>query len=140
MGELTFLLDTNVIAEPMRQQPDKQTLRRIRQYQYRIAVSSVTWHELSFGVTRMVQSARRRELEVYLNQGIRAEVPILPYDEAAAAWHAQERARLSARGKPPTYADAQIAAIAATQQLILVTRNVADFALFANLQVVNWHG
>jgi predicted nucleic acid-binding protein len=38
----------------------------------------------------------------------------------------------------PPFADAQIAAIAATQKLVLVTRNTADFATFEGLEVRNW--
>ena len=38
----------------------------------------------------------------------------------------------------PVYADTQIAAIAAVNGLILVTRNAADFAQFDSLMVENW--
>jgi tRNA(fMet)-specific endonuclease VapC len=56
----------------------------------------------------------------------------------AAEWFAEERARLSQIGRPPSYPDGQIAAIAATNDLILVTRNTTDFADFIDLQVENW--
>ncbi|MCA9930516.1 MAG: hypothetical protein KC419_18660 [Anaerolineales bacterium] len=61
-----------------------------------------------------------------------------PYDASAAAWFAKERTRLSRMGQPPSYADGQIAAIAAANNLILVTRNVSDFAEFDRLIVENW--
>jgi tRNA(fMet)-specific endonuclease VapC len=32
-------------------------------------------------------------------------MPILPYDEQAAEWHAAERARLAGIGKTPPFAD-----------------------------------
>ena len=63
---------------------------------------------------------------------------MLAYDEAAAQWHAAERARLSGLGRTPAFADGQIAAIAATQQLTLVTRNYGDYQMFAGLTVVDW--
>ncbi len=62
-------------------------------------------------------------------------VTILPYDQAAAEWHAYEWVRLTQAGKTPSFADAQIAATAAVYNLILVTGNSADFA---GLTVENW--
>ena len=65
-------------------------------------------------------------------------MPILPYDSAAAEWHARERARLAARGETPPMLDGQIAAIAAVHGLIVVTSNTADFNRFADLRVESW--
>lgn len=67
-------------------------------------------------------------------------MPILPYDERAAHWHAVERARLVAAGRTPPFVDGQIAAIAVVNDLVLVTANVADYEPFAGLTVENWHG
>jgi len=56
---------------------------------------------------------------------------ILNYDLKDVQWHAQERARLSKMGKTPAFIDGQIAGIAYSNNLILVTNNVSDF-------VENW--
>lgn len=69
---------------------------------------------------------------------MRASFQILPYDEVAATWHGQERARLEKLGRPAPYVDGQIAAIAYANGLVLVTVNVTDFAPFKDLQVENW--
>jgi len=53
-------------------------------------------------------------------------------------WQAKQRARLRQAGKPPSYPDFQIAAIAAVNDLVLVTRNVEDFADFQELRTENW--
>jgi tRNA(fMet)-specific endonuclease VapC len=65
---------------------------------------------------------------------------ILPYDQRAARWHAVERARLHRAGKPRPFVDGQIAAIAAVNDAVLVTRNMADFAPFQDLRIRNWFG
>ena len=41
-------------------------------------------------------------------------------------------------GLTPAFADGQIAAIASTNQLILVTRNTKDFINFGDLTIENW--
>ena len=41
-------------------------------------------------------------------------------------------------GLSPAFIDAQIAAIAASNRLILVTRNIDDFQHFAGLDIENW--
>jgi tRNA(fMet)-specific endonuclease VapC len=65
-------------------------------------------------------------------------LPILPYDEEAASWHARERARLARRGRPPSAADGQIAAIARVNELVLVTANSRDFRRFEGLSLEDW--
>ena len=49
-----------------------------------------------------------------------------------------ERARLAAIGKTPPFVDGQIAAIAAFNDLILVSANVSYFASFEGVRVENW--
>jgi len=63
---------------------------------------------------------------------------ILPYCDRAAEWFAVERARLTTLGRTPSYPDGQIAAIARVNDLVLVTRNVSDFADFDGLPLENW--
>lgn len=65
-------------------------------------------------------------------------LPVLPFDTEAATWQANERARLRRLGQPPAYADSQIAAIAAINGLVLVTRNLDDFRAFEGLTMENW--
>src|SRR5438876_5380210 len=50
-------------------------------------------------------SKRRQRLEEYLFQVLEPSVPILPYDAAAAAWHASERVRLAKVGKTAPFVD-----------------------------------
>jgi len=64
----------------------------------------------------------------------------LPYDQRAARWHASERARLVVAGRSPPVADGQIAAVARTNDLVLVTLDQANYAGFEDLRVEDWQG
>ena len=135
---IKYLLDTNILSEPVRKTPNPKVVKHIQEAADEMAIAATTWHELLFGVLRMPDSQRRTALEQYLLDTIRPEVPILPYDAQAAAWFAQERAHLSSKGLPPSYPDGHIAAVAAVNGLILVTRNVAGFTEFSDLKIENW--
>jgi tRNA(fMet)-specific endonuclease VapC len=135
---IKFLLDTNIISESIKLQPNDIFLERFRQNLEESAITSVTWHELLYGLYRLPESRRKQHLSDYLTQVIQANMVILPYCHAAAGWFAAERARLTALGRMPSYPDGQIAAIAQVNHLILVTRNVSDFVDFEGLTIENW--
>ncbi len=134
---LRYLLDTNILSEATRPLPDPGVLDRVVREGDRVATAAPVWHEIEFGLLRLPTGKRRRALEEIVQRMTRSVV-ILPYDEAAARWHARERARLVRGGKPPSFVDGQIAAIAAIHGLALVTRNVRDFSNFGGLEVESW--
>jgi len=135
---LKYLLDTNVVSEPLRPRPRHGVIRKLTRHEDEIAISSVVWHELRFGAERLPPSRRREAIVQYLDEVVLAAMPILDYDRAAAEWHAIERARLVSRGETPSFADGQIAAIAHVNDLTLVTFNDGDFRRFHELRVMSW--
>ena len=135
---LAYLLDTNIVSEPLRPAPRLGILRRLRRHGDEIAIPSIVWHELRFGMERLPASRRREAIERYLEEVVLPSMPILDYDRAAAEWHAAERARLAARGQTPPFADGQIAAIARVHELTLVTMNDGGFKPFQGIRVVAW--
>lgn len=135
---MRYLLDTNIIAEPTKPQPNQQVLDKLTQFAGEVAISSVTCQELWFGAERLVPSRRRQNLEDYFQTLVDANLSVLDYTPDAARWFARERSRLLTIGFPPAYPDGQIAAIAAVNDLILVTRNVSDFIYFDGLRIENW--
>lgn len=136
---LRYLLDTNVLSEPLRPIPNERVMQRLAAAGDTLATAAVVWHELRFGAARLSASTKRRTIEAYLDEVVKATLPILAYDEAAASWHASERARLVTSGRTPPFVDGQIAAIAAVNGLVLVTANVADYGAFSGLVLENWH-
>ena len=78
-------------------------------------------------------------MEEYLHGVVQRSFAVLPYDELAAETHGRERARLEATGRTPPFVDGQIAAIAQSQGLTLVTANLEDFRPFDDLQLTDWN-
>lgn len=136
---MKYLLDTNVISELTKKQPNQKVIAKYTTHQFEIAIASLTWHELLFGCMRMPVSINRDYFKDFLYQVIQPAIPILPYNEITALWHAQERDRLTKQGKMPTFVDGQIASIAAVYELVLVTHNVKDFQNFSNIVIEDWH-
>lgn len=111
----------------------------LQKHQAEVATAAPVWHELRYGCMRLPPSRKRELIEAYLENVVWRSLAILPYDEQAARWHAEERARLTAQGKTPSFVDCQTAAIGKVNGLILVTRNTAAFSMFEGLQIENWH-
>jgi tRNA(fMet)-specific endonuclease VapC len=134
---MAFLLDTNVFAALCQIKPPRSVERAFARYASEAVTSSVVIHEMWFGIERLPVSRRRTQLERFMTEVV-VGVSVLPYGERAARWHAHERARLSALGRPVPLADGQIAATAAVHDATLVTANLAHFELFEGLRVESW--
>lgn len=135
---LRFLLDTSIVSSPAAKVPNTRVVARLKEHEQECAIAAPVWHELTYGCRRLPAGKRRRALEAYLDDVVHASFPILPYDEAASAWHGQERARLEALGRPTPFVDGQIAAIAHVNGLVLVTLNGKDFSDFKDLDIQDW--
>ncbi|MDZ7699662.1 MAG: type II toxin-antitoxin system VapC family toxin [Deltaproteobacteria bacterium] len=136
---MRYLLDTNVISEAIKTVPDKNVMRRLKENEDDLATASLVWHELHYGCHWLPKSRKRIFIESYLREVVWLTMPILPYDARAAAWHADQRARLISTGRTPPFVDGQIAAVAKVNELILVTRNTRDFSMFEDLDIETWH-
>ncbi len=135
---MRYLLDTNALSEPAKPRPDKGLMARLEKHRAEICRAAPVWHELLFGYRRLPPSKRRDQLGIYLIDHLAPSLSILPYDATAAAWHAAERARLGNLGRTPPFVDGQIAAVAGSCELILVTANLADYREFEGLELEDW--
>jgi len=135
-----FLVDTNTFCEAAKPEPNRRVLSRLVSRQFDWATSATAWEEFLAGIGALPRSERRNKLEAYRESLLDAGLDVLPFDRSAAEWMGTERARLLKRGITPAYRDAQIAAVAATHKLIVVTRNVDDFRSFSGVRVQNWFG
>ena len=136
---MKYLLDTNILSELVRPCPNPGVLGRYQQDWHHCQTAAVIEHEIRFGIARHPSPSRRQALAKAYDQLVGSPgMMIIPYDADAARWHAQERARLESVGQPSAFADGQIAAIAVTRGLILVTRNTRDFMGYSGLSIENW--
>jgi tRNA(fMet)-specific endonuclease VapC len=133
-----YLLDTNILSEPVKPNPSPTVVEQLRRHHHESVTAAPVWFELVHGVEQMPVSHRRDRLTRYLQELNDSDLQVLGYDKTAADWHAREQARLRAVGQIRPFVDGQIAAIAAVHGLVLVSRNLSDFQLFAGLTVENW--
>jgi len=130
------LLDTNVVSELMRAQPDANVARFVSGLE-RPYVSAVTFHELGFGAGLLPEGARRARLMRQI-ESLRArfERRTLAIDAEIASLSGRLRSQARRGGRDMSPIDALIAASAMGARARLATRNVKDFQLI-DLELVN---
>jgi predicted nucleic acid-binding protein len=127
---MSFLLDTNVLSEPMNERPNSGVLDWLsRVNEDEVFVSVVTITELRYGVERLATGKRRERLDGWLRKDLisRFEGRILPVDLGIGDACGRLMARSESTGRPIEARDAFIVATAEVHGLTLVTRNTSDF-------------
>ena len=103
--KLIYLLDTNIISEPIKKIPNQQVLEKIARHYPACALSAFTVFEIIKGAYQLEHSQKRSKVLRYAEKTF-VQLPILPYTQDAADWHGQETARLRSIGKSPPFLDA----------------------------------
>jgi len=127
---MKYLLDTNVISEPMKVRPNTGVVHWLSGLdEDQACISVVTITELRYGIERLATGKRREILELWLRKDLsgRFEGRILPVDFEVADACGRLVARSEGLGHPIEPRDAFIAATAEVYGLTLVTRNTSDF-------------
>ncbi|MCQ2588113.1 MAG: type II toxin-antitoxin system VapC family toxin [Treponema sp.] len=136
-----YLLDTNIVSEPTRRTPDPKVITNIDEKSLFSVICAPVWYELQKGVELLPDGKKKSMLWNYNNDYVRTVYPILPYDEHCATIQADIFGRMIKNGTPVSASDAQIAATALANNLIIVTRNTKDFEPIQkefSLCVENW--
>lgn len=121
-----YLLDTNVVSELRRPRPHGAVLEWLRGVdEASLRLSAVTIGELQAGVeiTRENAPTKAAEIERWIDDLLQS-IGILPMDAACFS----EWARLLHGRAKALSEDAMIAATARVHGLVVVTRNLRDFA------------
>ncbi len=128
---MRWLLDTNVVSETVQARPDRAVAAWIgRQPDELTAISMVTLAELRGGASSNADERQRSELTHWLDVSVMSWFGerILPVTlEILVDW-LEIGHRLARQGMTRSSADLLIASTARVHDLIIVSRNVRDFA------------
>ena len=130
---MAFLLDTNVVSETVRPRPRQRVLHWIEaRNPSDLFLAAQTIGELVRGARKARDQERRERFERWIEQDLARQFDgrVLAFDGRTAAIWGRLMGDGDRAGRRPAAADAQIAAVAIQHGLVLVTRNVRDFAQF----------
>jgi tRNA(fMet)-specific endonuclease VapC len=129
----TYLLDTNIISDLVRQPTGKVFQQIAQATEASICTSIIVACELRFGATKSRSIRLQDQLEQILQS-----ISILPLDKPVERQYAEIRTHLEQQGTPIGPNDLLIAAHALTLGLTVVTANLREFSRVPALKVENW--
>ncbi len=135
-----ILLDTNVVSELMKDGADPAVEHWYLLHEEETALPAIALAELAYGVARLSDGARRRDLAARLTEWrLRYAGRTISFGPSSAMRYGSLLAAVVASGRTMSLPDAQIAAIAVEEGAVVATRNVRDFEP-AGIPYVNpWH-
>lgn len=125
-----IVLDTNVISETMRVEPDANVMVWLNeQHLASLWLTTVTVAELRFGAAHLAEGRRRSTLieriETAVTQIFASRIAVFDID--AAGFLADRAAAAETRGERVEFADAAIASTALARGFSVATRDTAPF-------------
>lgn len=132
-----IFLDTNVVSELVKPQPNAQVISWLTKHDLSLALSTIVLAEITYGIEKIRPDERARRLE-----GFPAELQrryarrLYSFDQESALLYGVLMGHSRRQGRMLSTADGMIAAIALRHGGELATRNVDDFML-PNLIVHN---
>lgn len=138
-----ILLDTNVVSEPLRPQPDSRVVAWIdAQPLETLFLSAITVAELRAGVALLPAGKRRTGLQDSLETRVLRLFAgrVLPFDLGCTQAYAELMAKARASGLAIGSADGYIAAIAAAHGFAVATRDGGPFEAAGVTVIDPWRG
>lgn len=129
-----YLLDTNICIYLIKKHPP-EVLARFQQIQLKqLHISTVTLFELYYGIEK--NNSQQRNLAALENFITPLTIADFTFDAAIKA--AKIRSDLQKQGLPTGAYDIQIAAIALSCNMTLLTNNTREFERVNGLKLENW--
>lgn len=140
----SVLLDTNVISELMRPQPDQAVMSWFAdRTSTAFYISAITQSEIRLGISLLPAGKRRDALEAAAEAMFSQDFAgkCLPFDAACTANYAAIVSGRRTEDLATSTEDAMIAAVALTCGYPLATRNIKDFQQIDGLVLADpWQG
>ena len=135
---MNYLLDTNICIYIIKKSPE-QVLKKLEaiisdEKKNEIYLSSVTVSELYYGA----EKSNKLEKNLAALRGFLTPFQIVSFDSASAEIFGKVRSELERKGVVIGPYDLQIAAVAMTNDFVLVTNNTKEFKRVAGLNIENW--
>ena len=134
------LLDTCVISELISKQPNPKVIEYVDSLDLEdVYLSVITIGEIVKGIEKLSRPRRKTDLQAWLKDDllVRFEGNIVALDTDVLIEWGTLTARLESTGKAMPAIDSLIAATALAKKMILVTRNVSDFATTTTVDILN---
>jgi len=134
-----FLLDTNVVSELMKGEPERSVASWFKTFQYDCFLSAVTVAEIELGIELLPAGRRKQRLaEAFLGFFPEFNDRVLPFDLHVARRWAKLASELERLGRKTPVQDSMIEATAIEWNLAVATRNERDFVQATTLNP--WRG
>lgn len=136
----SILLDTNVLSELMRPEPDQIVKGWFaRQAGTVFYISAITQAEILLGIALLPAGKRRNNLAAAAEAMFKEDFAgrCLPFDDVCTVRFAAIVAGRRRAGFQMTTEDAQIAAVALSNGFVLATRNTKDFLHIDDMELQN---
>jgi len=131
-----FIFDTDIYTNVLRKIPSETLLSRLKKLPRRDQfTTTITIGEVYYGL--MKASNKTRLLKLF-EDVLLPRTTILPFDFSAAKKYGEIRSFLEKQGTPLAHADLQIASIALSMNMTLITGNLKHFQRVPKLSVENW--
>jgi len=131
-----FIFDTDIYTNVMRKVPSEKLLNRLKKIPRRDQfTTTITIGEVYYGIKKASNSSKLLRI---FEDVLLPRATILPFDFLAAKKYGDIRSFLEKQGTPLAHADLQIASIALSTNMTLITGNLKHFRRVPKLNVENW--
>jgi len=131
-----FIFDTDIYTNVIRKSPSKTLINRLKKVPRRDQfTTTITIGEVYYGIMKVSNKTKLLKL---FEDVLLPRATILSFDFSAAKKYGEIRSFLEKQGTPLAHADLQIASIALSMNMTLITGNLKHFQRVPGLAVENW--
>ena len=131
-----FIFDTDIYTNVIRKIPSETLINRLKKVPRRDQfTTTITIGEVYYGIMKVSDKTKLLKL---FEDVLLPRATILSFDFSAAKKYGEIRSFLEKQGIPLAHADLQIASIALSMNMTLITGNLKHFQRVPGLAVENW--